>query len=107
MAKISLKDRVAFSLDRMTKTTLAATGRLQMDLYCVAPGQSQKAHTHADLDKLYYVVEGSGRFTLGGGEEELGPGEALLAPSGVAHGFVNGGAGPLVVLVIVVPPPTH
>ena len=107
MAKISVKEQVRFSPEKMARVTLAATRRLQLDLYCVAPGQSQKAHTHADLDKVYYVIEGNGRFTLGGQEEKLGPGETLLAPSGIEHGLVNDGPDPLVVLVIVVPPPTH
>jgi quercetin dioxygenase-like cupin family protein len=107
MAKISVKERVKFSPEKMTRITLAATERLQLDLYCVAPGQSQKAHTHADLDKVYYVLEGNGRFTLAGQEEALRPGDALLAPSGNEHGLVNDGSGPLVVLVIVAPPPTH
>jgi quercetin dioxygenase-like cupin family protein len=107
MAKISVKENVKFAPEKMTRITLAATGRLQMDLYCLSPGQSQKAHTHTDLDKVYYVVEGSGRFTLGGREEELRPGEALTAPSGIEHGLVNDGPDPLVVLVIVVPPPAH
>ena len=107
MAKISVKDKAAFSPEKMARIALARTDRLQMDLYCVSPGQSQKAHTHTDLDKVYYVVEGGGRFTLGGREEALRPGEALLAPSGIEHGLVNDGPDPLLVLVIVVPPPTH
>lgn len=107
MAKISVKEQIRFSLEKMARITLATTQRLQLDLYCVAPGQFQKAHTHADLDKVYYVIEGNGRFTLGGHEEKLGPGETLLAPSGTEHGLVNDGPNPLVVLVTVVPPPTH
>ena len=55
------------------------------------PGQSQKPHTHDDQDKIYYVLEGSGRFSLGGKEERLPPGEALVAPAGVEHGLVNDG----------------
>jgi len=107
MAKISVKGKVTFSPEKMTRISLATTGRLQLDLYCLAPGQSQKAHTHADLDKVYYVVEGSGRFTLGGQEERLGPGEAAVAPAGIEHGLSNDGPEPLVALVVVTPPPTH
>jgi len=102
-----VKGKVAFSPEKMARIPLATTGRLQLDLYCLAPGQAQKAHTHADLDKVYYVVEGNGRFTLGGQEEKLGPGEAAVAPAGIEHGLANDGPEPLVALVVVTPPPTH
>jgi len=105
--KIRVKDHVALSLDKMAKIALATTSRAQLDLYCVAPGQSQKPHRHDDQDKIYYVIEGEGRFTLGGQEERLVLGEALVAPAGVEHGLLNDGAAPLVVLVVVTPPPPH
>jgi quercetin dioxygenase-like cupin family protein len=105
--KIKVKEQARFSLDKMVKIALAATDRAQLDLYCVSPGQSQKPHSHADQDKIYYVLEGGGRFALGGREERLTAGEALLAPAGVEHGLVNDGTEPLLVLVVVTPPPPH
>jgi quercetin dioxygenase-like cupin family protein len=105
--KIRVKDHVALSLDKMAKIALATTSRAQIDLYCVAPGQAQKPHRHDDQDKVYYVIEGEGRFTLGGQEERLVPGEALVAPAGVDHGLLNDSAMPLLVLVMVTPPPPH
>ncbi|MBI4241453.1 MAG: cupin domain-containing protein [Candidatus Rokubacteria bacterium] len=91
----------------MAKVAVASTPRVQLDLYCVGPGQSQKAHTHADLDKIYYVLEGAGRFSSGGATETLGAGEALVAPAGVEHGLDNPGPDRLLVLVVVAPPPSH
>jgi len=105
--KIRVKDHTRFAPDRMTKIALAVTDRTQLDLYCVAAGQAQKAHTHEGQDKIYYVLEGSGQFTLGGAEHTLSAGEALVAPAGVEHGLVNDGAEPLLVLVVVTPPPPH
>jgi quercetin dioxygenase-like cupin family protein len=105
--KIRVKDLARFAPDRMTKIALATTERTQLDLYCVAAGQEQKAHTHEGQDKIYYVLEGSGRFTLGGAEQRLSAGEALVAPAGTEHGLVNDGAQPLLVLVVVTPPPPH
>ncbi|MBI4562338.1 MAG: cupin domain-containing protein [Candidatus Rokubacteria bacterium] len=107
MSKIRVGDLAKYSPDRMTKVAVASTTRVQLDLYCVAPGQSQKAHAHADLDKIYYVLEGAGQFSLGGTTETLGPGEALVAPQGVEHGLDNVGPHPLLVLVVVAPPPTR
>jgi quercetin dioxygenase-like cupin family protein len=105
--KISVREHAKLSPDKMAKIALATTSRAQLDLYCVAPGQSQKLHRHDDQDKIYYVIEGEGRFALAGSEERLGPGDALVAPSGVDHGLVNDGAAPLLVLVVVTPPPPH
>src|SRR5262245_31995770 len=105
--KITIKEHAVLSPDRMAKIALATTDRAQLDLYCVAPGQSQKPHRHDDQDKVYYVLEGRGRFALGGREEQLGSGDALVAPAGVDHGLVNDGTEPLLVLVVVTPPPPH
>jgi len=105
--KIRVKEHARFALDKMAKIALATTDRAQLDLYCVAPGQSQKAHRHEEQDKIYYVLEGTGRFGLGGREERLAAGEALVAPAGVDHGLTNDGTEPLLVLVVVTPPPAH
>jgi mannose-6-phosphate isomerase-like protein (cupin superfamily) len=107
IVKIRVKDHVTLSSAKMAKVALATTSRAQLDLYCVAPGQSQAVHTHADQDKIYYVIEGSGHFVLGEQEERLGPGEALVAAAGVEHGVVNDGPEPLLLLVVVTPPPPH
>jgi quercetin dioxygenase-like cupin family protein len=105
--KIRIEDHVNFDGGKMAKIALATTERVQLDLYCVAPGQYQKPHTHADQDKIYYVLEGIGRFALGGKEERLSRGEALVAAAGVEHGLFNDGTDPLLVLVVVTPPPPH
>lgn len=105
--KIRLEDHVKFDEARMAKIALATTSRCQLDLYCVAPGQSQRSHTHGDQDKIYCVLEGSGRFSLGGREERLAKGEVLVAEAGVEHGLVNDGNEPMLVLVVVTPPPPH
>ena len=105
--KIRVRDHVKVAADRMAKIGLSGTARTQLDLYCVAPGQSQRAHTHDAQDKIYYILEGGGRFSLGGTDERLAAGEALVAPAGVEHGLVNDGTEPLLVLVVVTPPPPH
>lgn len=105
--KIRPRDHVTLSAERMARIALAATPRVQLDLYCLAPGQAQRPHTHADQDKLYVVLEGQGRVHLGGTEERVEPGEAVMARAGVPHGVVNDGEAPLVLLVIVSPPPPH
>lgn len=105
--KIVISDHIKFQPDRLAKIALAGTGRFQLDLYCVAPGQAQKPHAHDAQDKVYYVVKGAGRFSLAGREETLKDGEALVAPAGVEHGLENTGPDPLLILVLLAPPPKH
>src|SRR5437899_4013464 len=105
--KIRVKDLARFAPDKMAKIALATTDRSQLDLYCVAPGQSQRAHTHDAQDKIYYVLEGGGRFSVGGKEERVGAGEALVAPAGVELGLVNDCPEPLLVLVVYATPLTY
>lgn len=105
--RIRVKDHAKFQPDKMAKIALATTERAQLDLYCVAPGQAQKPHAHGDQDKIYYVLEGRGRFRLGSEELDLQAGEAVVARAGVEHGLVNDSAAPLLVLVVVTPPPPH
>ena len=54
--RIRIRDHAKFQADRMAKVALATTSRTQLDLYCLEPGQGQKAHTHADQDKIYVVL---------------------------------------------------
>ena len=105
--KIRVRDHVKAATDKMAKVGLASTSRTQLDLYCVAPGQSQSPHRHEGEDKIYYVIEGAGRFRVGESEERLEAGEAVVAPAGVEHGLVNDGAALLLVLVVIAPPPAH
>jgi mannose-6-phosphate isomerase-like protein (cupin superfamily) len=105
--KIALRQPARFSADRMVKVTLAATPRLLLDLYCLEPGQEQKAHVHAGQDKLYLVLEGRAHITVEGQEDTVGPGEAVLARAGQPHGLSNPGPDRLLVAVVVSPPPPH
>ena len=107
MKKITIRDHARFQPDKMAKTALGATERALLDLYCVAPGQTQKAHTHGDQDKIYVVLEGRARISVGGSEETLGPWEAVIAPAGIEHGLVNDGPADALILVVVTPPPPH
>jgi quercetin dioxygenase-like cupin family protein len=105
--KIRLRDHAQFSPERMAKITLGATARVHLDLYALEPGQAQKVHTHDDQDKVYVVLEGRGRITVGANEETLEAGEAIVAASGTPHGVVNDSGARLLLLVLVSPPPPH
>ena len=94
-----------FSDEKMQKVGLFSSERFFLDLYCLEPRQTQKAHAHDGSDKVYLVVEGSGRFRVGKDEVALSPGECVLAASGEVHGIVNDSDARLVVLTLMAPPP--
>ena len=105
MKVIQVSDSVAFSPEKLKKVSLFDTERFFCDVYCFQPGQSQKVHSHDGSDKIYYVLEGRGRVTVGTEERELGAGEITLAPSGEDHGVVNHSDEKLVMLVFMAPKP--
>ena len=72
-----------FDAAKMQKLSLFETERFFCDVYCLEPGQSQKAHAHAGSDKVY----------------------AVLAEAGSEHGIENRSAARAAVLVFMAPKP--
>ena len=94
-----------FSLEKMQKINLLETERMFADLYCLEPGQEQKVHSHGGADKVYFVLEGTGRFRIGDEERDLGPRHIVLAPADVEHGVWNLSGERLALLVFMAPNP--
>jgi mannose-6-phosphate isomerase-like protein (cupin superfamily) len=94
-----------FDAAKMQKLNVFETPRFFFDVYCLAPGQAQKPHAHAEADKVYAVVEGEVTVRIGNDSAKLGVGEAALAPAGVEHGVENGSGGNAAVLVFMAPHP--
>ena len=101
-----IQEEISFSEEKMKKNVLFESPRLFYDLYCLLPGQSQKVHAHEDSDKVYYVLEGSGRFTVGDEERDLPQGHAVLAPASEPHGVRNETQENLILLVTMAPKPS-
>ena len=102
----SISDAVAFSEEKMKKNAVFDSPHLFYDVYCLLPGQSQKVHAHEDSDKVYYVLRGTGRFTVGEEEWDLGEGNAVIARAGNTHGVRNETQENLVILVTMAPRPS-
>ncbi|HUJ25872.1 MAG TPA: cupin domain-containing protein [Myxococcales bacterium] len=103
--KVAVLSQRRFDGAKMQKINLFETERFFTDIYCLEPGQSQKAHVHAGADKLYAVLEGSVVARVGGEEQELQQGEVVLAPAGTEHGIENRGNARAAVLVFMAPKP--
>ncbi|MGQ0810740.1 MAG: cupin domain-containing protein [Nitrospiraceae bacterium] len=106
MRAITLKDYQQFSVEKMKKNNIFQTPRFFCDVYCFEPGQEQKGHVHGEQDKVYLVLEGEGKFTVGDETQVLAPGQGTIAPAGEPHGVVNHTSARLKVLVFVAPNPS-
>jgi quercetin dioxygenase-like cupin family protein len=94
-----------FSIDKLQKLNLFETERFFCDVYCLEPGQEQKAHSHAGSDKLYAVLEGTAEVRVGTETRDLRAGEIALCPAGSEHGVTNRSNARTALLVFMAPRP--
>ena len=106
METTNVSDVAEFSEEKMKKNAIFDSPHLFYDAYCLLPGQSQKVHAHEGSDKVYFVVRGAGRFTVGDEEADLTEGNAVIARAGVPHGVRNDSGDELVLLVTMAPRPS-
>jgi mannose-6-phosphate isomerase-like protein (cupin superfamily) len=99
-------EEISFSEGKMKKNSLFDSPYLFYDTYCLLPGQAQKVHAHEGSDKVYYVLRGTARFTVGDEEEDLDEGHAVIARASVPHGVRNETEENLVLLVTIAPKPS-
>ena len=92
--------------DKFYKTTLFQEAHLMVGLNCLEPGQTQREHAHEGADKFYFVLEGSGTFTVGDEVRQAETGTVVAAPAGVKHGVTNSGDERLSLLVAIAPAPS-
>ncbi|MFN8465142.1 MAG: cupin domain-containing protein [Caldilineaceae bacterium] len=85
------------------KYTFLNNSRMLVGINVLAAGQEQPIHDHAEQDKYYFVVEGTGQFTVGDQTVPCSPGTLVLAPAGIDHGVHNPGPQRLVFLTTIAP----
>ena len=91
--------------EKFFKSTLWQGAKVMVGLNCLEPGQTQSVHSHSDADKFYFVLTGSGDFTVDNERKVVGQGTLVVAPAGVPHGVKNVGNERLTLLVGIAPPP--
>jgi quercetin dioxygenase-like cupin family protein len=99
------REHVGAESERWFKSTIFLSPNMLVGMDCLEPGQAQPTHQHAGRDKVYFVVEGEGEFSVGDVTQRLGPGGLAWAPADSAHGVVNVGAGRLTMLIAMAPEP--
>ena len=101
----SLTDARKFDPAKPAKTALFGSDRMACDVIGLSPGQQQKPHVHAESDKLYMVIEGSGDFNVNGELREVGEKNVVYVPAGVEHSVKNEGGSNLTLLIVMSPSP--
>ncbi len=72
-----------------------------------APGFTTGDHVHSRIEEIFYVVEGEVRIRVGGRLLNARPGDFVLVPPGVAHGFGNQSGAPARMLLLISPAGVH
>ena len=68
---------------------------IQFGVGRMEPGERHLLHHHPHAAEFYYVLAGSGRFTVGDQEVQAGPGTAMYMPRDTRHAIWNNTAEPL------------
>jgi quercetin dioxygenase-like cupin family protein len=70
-------------------------GRASISFFIVnnRPGQGPSLHHHP-YDETFLILEGQVQVRVGEQTLEGGPGDIVVGPAGIPHGFINTGQGP-------------
>ena len=82
--KISLKDLVEYQEGQVVSKTLVQNSLISMTIFSFDKGEEISTHA-AGGDAMVTVLEGTGRFTVGGEVFILNAGETLIMPKDIPH----------------------
>ena len=82
--KIYLKDLVEYQEGQVVSKTLVLNSLISMTIFSFDKGEEISTHA-AGGDAMVTVLEGTGRFTVGGEVFILNAGETLIMPKDIPH----------------------
>lgn len=82
--KLQLKDLVEYQTGQVVSKTLVQNEAVSMTIFSFDKGEEISTHT-AGGDAMVTVLEGTGRFTVGGQVFILNAGETLIMPKDIPH----------------------
>lgn len=82
--KISLNDLVEYQEGQVVSKTLVQNSLISMTIFSFDKGEEISTHA-AGGDAMVTVLEGTGRFTVGGEVFVLNAGETLIMPKDIPH----------------------
>ena len=75
--------------------------------FTAAPGFSTGDHVHSRIEEIFYVVEGEFQIRAGDRTLRAKPGDFVLVPPGVPHGFGNPDGAPAKMVLLISPAGVH
>ena len=63
-------------------------------------GASVGRHHHTETEEVYYILQGSGRMTVGEEVRDVASGDAVFIPRGFVHSLENTGLMPMTILLV-------
>ena len=82
--KMKLKDLVEYLPGQVISKTLVQNEAVSMTVFSFDKGEEISSHSSGG-DAMVTVLEGTGKFTVGGKEFILNEGETLNMPKGIPH----------------------
>lgn len=82
--KLELKDTVSYQTGQVVSKTLVQNDYVSMTIFAFDKGEEISTH-ESDGDAMVTVLEGKGRFTVGGDVFILCEGETLIMPKKIPH----------------------
>ena len=81
---LRLADEIAVQPGQIVSKTLAQNDAVSVTLFAFSKGEEIGTHDSTG-DAFVYVLEGAGRYTVGGVEHTVRAGEALVMPAKIPH----------------------
>lgn len=81
---LKLKDLVEYLPGQVISKTLVQNESVSMTIFSFDKGEEISTHASGG-DAMVTVLEGTGKFTVGGEEFILNEGETLIMPKGIPH----------------------
>lgn len=81
---LPLAEQVSVLPGQVVSKTLAQNDAVSVTLFAFDKGEELSAHD-SEGDAMVQVLEGAGRFTVGGVEHHVKAGEVLVMPANVKH----------------------
>ena len=82
--KLQLKDQIEYHPGQVVSKTLVQNDKVSMTIFSFDKGEEISTHA-AGGDALVTVLDGTGRFTVGGEVFILNEGETLIMPKDIPH----------------------
>ena len=82
--KLHLADLVEYQAGKVISKTLVQNDAVSMTVFSFDKGEEISSHA-AGGDAMVTVLDGKGKFTVGGVEYILEKGETLIMPKGIPH----------------------